>query len=116
MPAPRSSSLALAAVRATREAEARSGWQRLPCIVGVPLPGERVGRKVFDGKTEVAVFPGDLPDDPASLRAAARDRGGAFPALPAAIRRSRRGPGEAAALPHIRLDRAMEFLLGDKLA
>ena len=41
--------MALAALRATREAEARSGWQRLPCIVGVPLPGERLGRQVFDG-------------------------------------------------------------------
>jgi hypothetical protein len=26
------------------------------------------------------------------------------------------GSGEPVALPHIRLDRAMEFLLGDKLA
>src|SRR6188474_1058225 len=46
----------LAALRATREAEARSGRQRLPCIVGVPLPGERLGRKSFDGRTEAAVF------------------------------------------------------------
>ena len=59
--------MALAALRATREAEARSGRQRLPCIVGVPLPGERLGRKLFDGSTEAAVFPGDLPEDPASL-------------------------------------------------
>ena len=61
--------MALAAVRATREAEARSGWQRLPCIVGVPLPGERVGNRVFDGKAEVAVFPGDLPENPAGVLA-----------------------------------------------
>ena len=60
--------MALAALRATREAEARSGWQRLPCIVGVPLPGERLGRQVFDGTTEAAVFPGDLPADPAALK------------------------------------------------
>ena len=63
--------MALAAVRATREAEVRApgtfGRERLPCIVGVPLPGERVGAKAFDGRTEAAVFPGDLPDDPASL-------------------------------------------------
>ncbi len=66
--------MALAALRATREAEARQGRQRLPCIVGVPLPGERLGRKVFDGRTEAAVFPGDLPDDPAGLKT-----GGAAP-------------------------------------
>src|SRR5204862_202722 len=46
--------MALAALRATREAEARSGRQRLPCIVGVPLPGERLGGKLFDGKAEAA--------------------------------------------------------------
>ena len=58
---------ALAALRSTREAEARQGRQRLPCIVGVPMPGERLGGKPYDGRTEAAVFPGDLPEDPASL-------------------------------------------------
>jgi uncharacterized protein len=108
--------LALAAVRATREAEARSGLQRLPCVIGVPLAGERVGRKVFDGKTEVAVFPGDLPDDPASLRDARRSDAVHFPRFRPPSVDLDAGSGEAAALPHIRLDRAMEFLLGDKLA
>ncbi len=108
--------LALAAVRATREAEARSGLQRLPCIVGVPLAGERVGRKLFDGREEVAVFPGDLPDDPAILRGEARSEAVQFPRFrPPAVALDG-ATGEAAALPHIRLDRAMEFLLGDKLA
>jgi predicted YcjX-like family ATPase len=106
--------LALAAVRATREAEARQGLQRLPCIVGVPLPGERVGRKVFDGREEVAVFPGDLPDDPAHLEVEARPEAVQFPRF-RPPRLDLASSGEAV-LPHIRLDRAMEFLLGDKLA
>jgi predicted YcjX-like family ATPase len=107
--------VALAALRATREAEARSGWQRLPCIVGVPLPGERVGRKTFDGSTEAAVFPGDLPDDPAVLLTG-------YPPDSIQVPRFRpprldlAGNAEAPAWPHIRLDRAMEFLLGDRLA
>ena len=109
--------IALAALRSTREAEARSGWQRLPCIVGVPLPGERLGGKVFGGATEAAVFPGDLPADPADLEVVA--------AKPDAVHFLRFRPprlvldgasDEQAALPHIRLDRAMDFLLGDKLA
>jgi uncharacterized protein len=117
--------MALAAVRATREAEARSGLQRLPCIVGVPLPGERLGRKVFDGRTEAAVFPGDLPDDPASLlREGPGEGAGAgpdteaihFPRFRPPRLGADAGSGEAAVLPHIRLDRAMDFLLGDRLA
>jgi uncharacterized protein len=114
--------IALAALRATREAEARSGWQKLPCIVGVPLAGERLGRKLFDGRTEAAVFPGDLPEDPASLRLAGPSgTEGDGPALHfprfAPPRISLEAPaGDGIALPHIRLDRAIEFLLGDQLA
>jgi uncharacterized protein len=112
--------MALAAVRATREAEARTpgtfGRQRLPCIVGVPLPGERLGGKIFDGRTEVAVFPGDLPEDAASLLDGAAAEAIHFPRF----RPPRLAPdgrsGEAPVLPHIRLDRAMDFLLGDRLA
>jgi predicted YcjX-like family ATPase len=113
--------MALAALRSTREAEAQMGRQRLPCIVGVPLPGERLGAKKYDGRTEAAVFPGDLPEDPVSLLTQA-------PALATGVdasvhflrfrppRVSLETPsGEEPALPHIRLDRAIEFLLGDRL-
>ncbi len=56
---------AIAAVRATREVAAKEGRRTLPCIAGVPLAGERLGDDRFDGTAEAAVFPGDLPDDPA---------------------------------------------------
>jgi len=112
--------MALAALRATREAEARSGRQRLPCIVGVPLPGEQLGRKSFDGRTEAAVFPGDLPADPSTLLNPT-----APIATPDVVHFPRFRPprvslaapaGDAPALPHIRLDRAVDFLIGDRLA
>lgn len=107
--------MALAALRATREAEARSGRQQLPCIVGVPLPGERMGGKVFDGRSEAAVFPGDLPDSLAGLP------DGPAPSTVNVLRfrPPRIAPDASGAeqpLPHIRLDRAMDFLIGDKLA
>ena len=35
----------LAAVRATREAKVTRGGERLPAIAGVPMQGERVGRR-----------------------------------------------------------------------
>jgi len=114
--------MALAALRATREAEARSGRQRLPCIIGVPLPGERLGARLFDGRTEAAVFPGDLPEDPTILTTQTAPPAGR---ADASIHFLRFRPpritletpsGEEPALPHIRLDRAIEFLLGDRLA
>jgi len=53
--------LALAAIRATREGEAKRNGERLPCIVGYPLPGETIGKRSFDGNEAFAIFPGDLP-------------------------------------------------------
>ena len=105
---------ALAALRATREAEAKVGNELLPCIVGVPVPGERVGGKIFDGSEEAAVFPGDLPED-AALACRGGGRGGAaFRPLPAPAR-SAGGPTARRRAPHIRLDRALDFLLADWL-
>ena len=103
--------MAVAALRATREAEARSGWQRLPCIVGIPLPGEQLGRQVFDGTTEAAIFPGDLPEDPAALKSNASPRAVHFPRFrPPRLKLEALADGTPA-LPHIRLDRAIDFLL-----
>ncbi len=109
--------MALAALRATREAEARSGRQMLPIIVGTPLPGERVGGKVFDGRTEAGVFPGDLPQDVTTLRGPGA--GGTqlveFPRFRPPRLSLEMPSGEAPPFPHIRLDRAIEFLIGDLL-
>jgi predicted YcjX-like family ATPase len=107
---------ALAALQATREAEAKDGHDLLPCIVGVPLPGERVGTETFDGVQEAAIFPGDLPEDPKKALSPK--------ASPAGLHFVRFRPprvmppgadGEAAPLPQIRLDRALDFLLSDWL-
>ena len=100
------------ALRATREADAKVGNEWLPCIVGVPMPGERIGGKVFDGKMEAAVFPGDLPANPRdALKPDAAPAGLHF----VRFRPPRLMPpgvdGESPPLPHIRLDRALDFLL-----
>lgn len=116
--------LAMAAIRATREAEMTSNGEALPCIVGIPLAGEHVGDITFDGKTETALFPGDLPVDPSALlldRATDKATGGVYGddvrALtfrpPRLILQT--GGGQQPAPPHIRLDRALEFLIGDRL-
>jgi uncharacterized protein len=116
--------VALAAVRATREAMVARGRERLPSIIGIPIAGERAGKERFDGATEAAMFPGDLPDDPAPLFSG---EASAFKGLATAAAGDAdyrflrfRPPGAdmdgRPALPHIRLDRALQFLLGDYLA
>ncbi len=112
--------IALAAVRATREASVRHGGETLDAIVGTPLAGETLGGDTFDGDTEAAVFPGELPADP---KAALRGDALALPEGEADYRflrfrppKAEPGPdGAPGPLPHIRLDRALQFLLGDKL-
>jgi uncharacterized protein len=108
--------MALSALRATREAEVRDGRATLPCIVGVPLPGEIVGADRFDGKREVALFPGDLPENAAAVFEGNVSLGVTFPRFRPARLLPVTGGGETLAAPHVRLDRALDFLIGDWLA
>lgn len=112
--------IALAAIRATREIEAQEGGERWHCIRGVPLKGEVVDGKVFDGTEEAALFPGDLPADPAAALNPSTTWTGAGTAAFVRFRppviKSLSPRGDAAAPPHIRLDRALEFLIGDWLS
>ena len=91
----------------------------LPAVVGIPMKGERLDAEVFDGVAEAAIFPGELPADPAALfsgppPAEIPDSDYRFlrfrPPIPA-----RDAAGQLLPLPHIRLDRALQFLLGDRL-
>ncbi len=108
--------LALASVRATREATVTKGADTLPTIIGTPQPGETVDGKVFDGRTEIAWFPGDLPDDPESVFEGGHDAANVRFARFRPPRLEKTAEGLTLSLPHIRLDRALEFLLGDRLA
>jgi len=106
--------LAVAAIRATVEQQATHRGRKLALVRG---------RRLEDGR-ETAIFPGTLPEDPATLLAAAMAHApGAAPegwpdlgydtvrfAPPGWGARAGDGP------PHIRLDRTLEFVIGDKLA
>jgi len=103
-------SVALAAIRATREGHV----QDLDVIIGTPEPGETLDGTAYDGKTEIALFPGDLPEHPDSVL-----EDGAPVELkflrflpPQKLERNAEG---APVLPHIRFDRALDYLLGDRL-
>lgn len=103
------SSVALAAVRATREGRIRD----LDVIIGTPETGEELDGTSYDGKIEIALFPGDLPAQPEA----------AFGEEPIDLKFLRFLPPQkldrnaqgAPVLPHIRFDRALDFLIGDWL-
>jgi uncharacterized protein len=98
---------AIAAIRATREATVKQNGEELHCITGIPEAEEEIGGSMFDGKKEAAIFPGDLPKNPQSaLDGSLRDELKFVRFLPPAQKDG--------TFPHIRLDRALEFLIGDK--
>ena len=107
-------SLAIAAIRATREGTIEEKGQRLNVIIGTPEPGERLGGTIYDGRQEIALFPGDLPDDPDSVLQDAHPVKLNFLRFEPPQKLERNLEGDQV-LPHIRLDRALDFLLGDWL-
>lgn len=111
--------LAMAAVRATREGTVTRGRDTLPVIIGTPLAGEMIGGETFDGESETAIFPGDLPERPAELfnqpAAASSEPPVRFVRF-RPPRLERTAENVTLSLPHIRLDRALQFLIGDHLA
>ena len=100
--------LSLASLRATVEETIQRD--------GAPLDVVR-GRLLASGK-QVAMHAGDLPTDPARILAPAREGADRwldadFGLMGFAPARMTLKPGEGP--PHIRLDRAAEFLIGDRL-
>jgi predicted YcjX-like family ATPase len=103
-------SVALAALRATREGRV----QDLDVIIGTPESGEMLDGTIYDGKTEIALFPGDLPEHPDSVLEDGTPVDLKFLRFLPPQRLDRNAEG-APVLPHIRFDRALDYLLGDKL-
>ncbi len=112
--------MAIASVRATREASVKEGNQMLPVIVGTPMAGETINGERFDGTKTTAIFPGDLPADPTHMFNTLDGDNPELPDInfvrfrPPAL--EERSGKLNLAVPHIRLDRALQFLLGDRLA
>lgn len=108
-------SLAIAAIRATREGTVKDGNDVLDTIIGTPEEGQQLGDTIYDGKTEIALFPGDLPENPESLFQSAEST----PQLnflrflpPTDLAHLASGDP---VLPNIRLDRAIDYLIGDRM-
>ncbi len=107
--------VALASIRSTREGEVSQNGDVLPCVIGTPMKGTSLGSQFFNGEEEVAVFPGDLPGKAKDVYSMVND-GGKLQFVdfrpPSLADDKRMGDIK---LPHIRLDRVLEFLMGDKL-
>ncbi|PKP72589.1 MAG: hypothetical protein CVT84_17950 [Alphaproteobacteria bacterium HGW-Alphaproteobacteria-6] len=100
--------MALAALRTTVEETISHEGRRLDCVRG---------RLLATGR-EATLYPGELPDSPAAMLSAARQGAAAwldadYALMNFAPARLTPRPGEGP--PHIRLDRAAEFLFGDRL-
>ncbi len=102
----RTAAMALASLRATTEDRVEHDGQTLDVVRGVLETGKRA-----------AFYPGELPEDPQVLLSQGRRGGTAWlDAEYAVMKFVPQGggrPGEGP--PHIRLDRAAQFLIGDKL-
>ena len=107
-------SLALASIRATREGRIDEAGEKLDVIIGTPQAGEKLDGTTYDGTNEIALFPGDLPSDPESLLEDGKPIGLRFLRF-RPPRKLDRDAGGNAVLPHIRLDRALDYLIGDWL-
>lgn len=99
--------MAIAAFRATTEDRVHRDGRDLDVVRGLLMNGRRA-----------AFFPGRLPDDPGHILTPARQ--GAekwldvdYQAMAFAPQKLTLRPGDGP--PHIRLDRAMDFLIGDRL-
>ena len=108
-------SLALAGIRATREGTISEGGEILPTIIGTPMQGETLDGTSYDGKTEIALFPGDLPERPDSLFENGTPVALNFLRFTPPQKLDRNANGDVV-LPHIRFDRALDYLVGDWLA
>ncbi|MGN0931741.1 YcjX family protein [Falsigemmobacter intermedius] len=100
--------MAIAAVRATTEVELQRGSDSIQAVQGRLAETGRVA----------AMYAGDLPSDPSRLLVPAREGASGWLDGDYAVMRFAPAiqdlvPGQG--LPHIRLDRAAEFLIGDLL-
>ncbi|MFO1138979.1 MAG: YcjX family protein [Paracoccus sp. (in: a-proteobacteria)] len=103
----RTDAMSIASLRTTTEEIIRQDGEDLPAVRGT----------LMDGR-QAAFYPGELPANPAELlipaqQGATRWLDGDYAIMDFAPARNTLRPGDGP--PHIRLDRAAEFLIGDRL-
>ena len=100
--------MSIASLRATVEQSVTRDGREIDVVRGLRM----------DTGKEAALFPGNLPEDPNVLLSPARQGAGDWTDAAYHVTRfapPKLGDARREGLPHIRLDRAAEFLIGDRL-
>ena len=109
--------LAVSALRATQDVEKNKSSETFRCVRGILEAGEVVSGERFDERKSGVIFPGDLPVDP--LDAFDQEKAKAahfhFARFAPPILENKEDLGHPRPWPHINLDKAFSFLLGDYL-
>jgi uncharacterized protein len=91
--------VALAALKCTQAAQTQFQGQKISCIKGIPKEGDK----------PIALFPGEVPVDIPAPEDWVEGRFNFVEFKPPRLNNA-----QTSGWPHIRMDRALEFLLGDK--
>lgn len=102
---------AISALRTTHEVTIEQNNQTYLALKGTPVSGTNYQGQTFDGKKPIIFFPGDLPENTQTLFKNNQD----LPPLDIVSFAPPAPEENKALMPHIRLDRALNMLIGDKL-
>ncbi|MCP4699442.1 MAG: YcjX family protein [Gammaproteobacteria bacterium] len=91
--------LALASIKCTQAVHTQFQGQQISCIKGIPNEGDK----------PIALFPGEVPVEIPAPEEWVKERFNFIEFRPPRLTNT-----QSSGLPHIRMDRALQFLLGDK--
>ena len=111
---------ALASLRSTREVTIEQDGETYDALSGTPQKGTNFHGKIFDGKIETILFPGELEEDLSMALNSTQNEDPTGSNTNDAIEIINFAPPSIDEnipnkMPHIRLDRALNMLIGDKL-
>jgi len=107
---------ALASLRTTTELTVEKHNETYSALKGTPVKGEIFESREFDGETEILFFPGDLPENNEKIfETTFLNKEQQELTFKDELKFTPPSPDKAPFMPHIRLDRAIDMLIGDKL-
>ena len=107
---------ALAALKTTTEIEVEKNGETFKALKGTPLKGEQFQGKTFNGQDPILFFPGELPEKSDVLfKNSNKPYNTKSTPTINIVKFAPPTPGNEQTLPHIRLDRALNMLIGDQL-